>query len=318
MVKKTTQASKKTAAATAKTRAATKTTKKATQTRAAKSSATKAKTVSTKAATAKVSAKQSSATQKNVLTRWSLQTWHKILAAIYALQGIALLVFGTSFALPITASFLTKNPLANDGQLVATNEYLFDLNIAYLLAGTLFVAAIVHIVIATLYSERYVRALAQKVSYARWIVFGVISGLALTSVALSVGIYNSVMLVLLLVLTIVGSLGLIAAELAQSKAAAASTLITRTSYLVLVLPWLAIAAALVDAALYGAGGIAANVYILAATIFVLFVAYMMNVSRQRKAQGRWQAYEFGERLSVLIVFAIVTATAWQIFASMLG
>lgn len=315
MAKKSSTAKTKTAAASAKKpRATKKTVSKSTKTTtAAKTSSVKAVKNTTKT---KVSATRAAA-GNNIVSKLSLNAWHQILAIVYLLQGIAILILSAAYSLPVTVNFLAKDPLADDSSTLApATEYLFDINIVYLLAAMLFVAALTHGVLATIYKDAHERDLKARVNRMKWAGLGVAGGLATIIVALLVGVHSITLLILLFAFVLLASLGLIAAELARGKKQADS-LVFGIAITTMVLPWLALGCYVGSAWLYGATTLAVATYAIFASVLVIFAGIVINSLLQRRAKGRWSNYLFGESISIVLILLATSALAWQVFAAVL-
>jgi len=299
MVKKTTKATN---------------TKKTTKTTAAKSK-------NTVAVTKKVAAKKvtTSAPAKK-LTAATLYTWNKWLALLYAAQGVAILMAGATYSLPITTSFLTKDTFTSKAGetpvLAPAIRHLFDLNLVYVVAAFLFVAAIAHIIYATIYRDRYERELAVRVNRARWAGFGITGAVMVLVISVIVGIQDISLLVSLTGLILIASLSGLAIEV-YSRGTPRRRLPYVTAWIACALPWLAIGTFLLNANIYGSGNIPTYVYGIVISIFILFIGFALNTYYQYKSRGKWADYLYGERINSILLFIAASALAWQVFAGVL-
>lgn len=313
MAKTSSTAKKKTAAASTKKP---RTTKKTT-TKSIKPAKTATAVKAASAKSVKSAAKATATAKGSVFTKLSLNAWHKVLAIVYLLQGIAILVLSTAYSLPVTVGFLAKDPLAdNSGALVPAAEYLFDINIAYLIAAMLFTAALTHAVLATVYKDAHERDLDARVNRMKWAGLGVSGGLAVVIIAMLVGIHSVTLLILLFAFVLLSSLGLIATELIKDKGQA-SSLTFGVATMSLILPWLALGCYVGAASLYGATTLAVATYAIFASVLVIFVGLIVNSFLQRRAKGRWSSYFFGESVYMALILIATSALAWQVFASVL-
>jgi hypothetical protein len=104
---------------------------------------------------------------------------------LHAIQGVLVLWLSNGFTLPVVATYMTGPPGLEPPQV----EPLFSVSIAWGVAGFLFLSALAHFVISapTVY-EWYLRNLAQKRNFARWIEYSLSSSVMVVLIAMLVGI----------------------------------------------------------------------------------------------------------------------------------
>lgn len=282
---------------------------------------TGAKTKKATAATKKVAAEKITASKSaKKLTTATLYTWNKWLALLYAAQGVAILVAGAAYSLPVTATFLTKDAFTSKAGeapvLAPAIRHLFDLNLVHVVAAFLFLAAIAHIIYATVSRDRYERELTARINRARWAGFGVTGAVMLLTISLLVGVQDISLLASLVGLTLIASLSGLAVEV-YSRSTPRRRLPYVVAWIACALPWLVIGKYLLDANIYGSGNIPAYVYGIVISIFVLFAGFALNTYYQYKARGKWTDYLYGERINSILLFVAVSALAWQVFAGVL-
>src|SRR5690242_1678781 len=90
-----------------------------------------------------------------VPTTESLKKWNIWLAALHAVQAVAILLLGASKTFPVSASFLTTDSLQSTttGSIVLApaTHHLFDINLGYLVATFFILSALAHASMATWY-----------------------------------------------------------------------------------------------------------------------------------------------------------------------
>jgi len=273
------------------------------------------------AATKKITAEKVTASKPaKKLTAATLYAWNKWLALLYAAQGVAILVAGATYSLPVTTNFLTKDAFTSKAGetpvLAPAIRHLFDLNLVYVVAAFLFLAAIAHIIYATVYRDRYEKELAARVNRARWAGFGVIGAAMMVTISLLVGIQDISLLASLVGLTLIASLSGLAIEV-YSRSTPRRRLPYVVAWIACALPWLVVGMYLLGANIYGSGNIPAYVYGVVISIFVLFIGFALNTYYQYKARGKWADYLYGERINSILLFLAVSALAWQVFAGVL-
>jgi hypothetical protein len=106
---------------------------------------------------------------------------------LLALEGVLMLMLSNTLALPITASYLTNDPVAVRGPTMP--ERLFALPIGPTVAVFLLLAAVDHLVVASPGVQQwYVRSLERRANYARWIEYSVSASIMIVLIGLFVGI----------------------------------------------------------------------------------------------------------------------------------
>lgn len=297
--------------------------KKATKTTKTKKASATALVKTKKAATkpAKVAvAKTKEKKPSKKITAATLLAWNKWLGLFYAVQGIALLIVSTTYSLPVVTNFLTKDTFVSKPDetpvLAAATEHLFDANLMYLVAAILFIAALTHIVLATVYHKRYEQELVAGINRVRWAGFGVVAALSAVTLGLIGGVYDISLLVSLFVLTIIASLSGLAVEV-YSQGTPRHKLAYVIGWIAAIMTWLVLGTYLLGANIYGSGNIPAYVYGIFGSMLILSLAIAMNTYLQYKKRGKWADYLYGERMYSILAFIAVSALAWQVFAGLL-
>src|SRR6185437_109831 len=114
-------------------------------------------------------------TEKATVVPASLRRWNIVLAVLFSVQGGAILLFSAPYYVPVTLSYLTRDSLQSQltGHLVTSmgSEQIVVLNLAYLVAFFLFVAALAHLLPATVWRSRYEAELRKGVYAIRWVEY---------------------------------------------------------------------------------------------------------------------------------------------------
>lgn len=243
--------------------------------------------------------------------------WNKWLAIIHAFQGLSILVLSDSRLFPVTTSFLTPNPLSDDGGLVTATRHLFDVNAAWLIAVFFFISAIAHMAMATFYRNRYETELSKGLNRLRWIEYSLSASLMVVAIGFLSGIYDAGTLLTLFVLTgIMNLLGLVMEVYNQGKATP-NWLAYGIGCVAGITPWLVIGWSAAAASIFGDGQVPAFVYWIYGSMFVMFSSFAVNMFLQYRKQGKWQDYLFGERTYMILSLVAKTLLAWQVFAGLL-
>jgi hypothetical protein len=251
----------------------------------------------------------------------SLNRLNKWLAFLYLIEGGLILLLSKTVLVSITATYLAKDALqsqANGSSVLApASQGLFDVNPAYLLAGTLFVLAIAHAAAALWYRGRYETGLQSSASGLRWVAGALGLGGALTVVALVCGVRDIVTLALFILL-IVGSsvLGYIL-DLLSGDRQRLNALVYRLYALAFFVVWAVLGAYLLFSGIYD-GNVPTYVYYLFASTVILSFVLTSYVRMQQVASGKWANYNYVERMVYLVSFVLVSAIAWQVYAGLLS
>lgn len=296
--------------------------KKRTNTSAAKSTAAKAK------AAPRTLAKK----QEQELARPTLQTlaakrgitandlfrWNKWLAWIHAVQGIIVVILSATRTFPVTTSYLSPNPLLEGKvSLVSASHHLFDVNMAWLVAGFFFVSAVAHGAIASVYRKRYETDLEKGINRARWIEYSVSASLMMVAIGLLSGVYDfSTLIMLFMFVCLMNLLGL-AMEVYNQGKSEPNWLVYGIGCVAGVVPWVVIALYLIGANTFGSGNVPGFVYGIYASIFICFSSFAVNMYLQYKKKGKWADYLYGERVYMILSLVAKTVLAWQVFAGSL-
>jgi len=242
------------------------------------------------------------------------------MAIIHGAQAVAVIVLSRATQFPVTTNYLTTDPVASsdsDPVLVSATRTLFDVNLAYVVAAFFIMSAIAHLVIATVYRNRYEAGLKQGINKARWIEYGFSASTMMVGIAMLSGVSDISTLVLIFVATMVMNLLGLVMELHNqltSKTNWTSFIVGSISG---IAPWIAVGAYLAGANQYGEGDIPSFVYWIYASIFVFFSSFALNMYLQYKKTGRWADYLYGERVYMILSLVAKSALAWQVFVGAL-
>ena len=244
-----------------------------------------------------------------------LRWFNGVMGFVHLVQGVVLLVLSSDFSLPVTASFLEFDPAA--GKLAPVPETLVDLPIGPMVAAFLFLSATAHFLIAApgIY-QWYARNLTKGTNYARWVEYSFSASLMLVVIAMLVGIYDIVSLILIFAVNAAMILFGWMMELHNQTMERTNWTSFRFGSLAGTVPWIAVAIYLVGSG-SGEGGPPGFVYGIFGSILVFFNVFAVNMVLQYKKVGPWRDYLYGERAYVLLSLFAKSALAWQVFAGTL-
>ena len=244
-----------------------------------------------------------------------LRRFNAIMGLVHLVQGILMFLLSTDFALPVSASFLVFERSVN--KLVPSLETLFDLRIGPLVAAFLFISAIAHFLIASpgIY-DWYARNLKRGINYARWIEYSLSASVMIVVIAMLVGIYDIVSLILIFALNATMILFGLMMELHNQTTERTNWTSYWCGAIAGIVPWIAIAIYLIGAG-NEEGGPPSFVYWIFVSIFLFFNVFAVNMALQYKKVGRWRDYLYGERVYIILSLTAKSALAWQVFAGTL-
>lgn len=248
------------------------------------------------------------------ITFKGLRKFNLIMSALHAAQGLAVLILSTSFALPITGTYLRFNTATQ--HLDPATKTLFHIQLAWLIVAFFFLSAIAHLIVATIYNKRYNQNLKLGINKVRWIEYSASASIMMVAIGLLVGIYDISSLVMLFGLASVMNLMGLVMEIHNQTTKKTNWL----SYLVGcwagLLPWLVIAFYMWLGAHEGSRA-PTFVYWIFVSIFVFFSSFAVNMVLQYKKIGPWKNYLYGERVYIILSLVAKSLLAWQVFAGTL-
>lgn len=229
-------------------------------------------------------------------------------------QAIAVLALSKDFTLPISGNFLSFSPATQS--LEPATEVLFNLSLPLLIAIFLFLSSIAHFIIATVYNKKYTAQLARGMNTARWIEYSLSASVMIVAIALLVGVYDAMSLVMLFgLVAIMNLLGLVM-EFHNQTTKKTNWLSYWVGCLAGIIPWIAIAFYLWLG--YSNGSSAPTfVYWIFVSIFIFFNCFAINMVLQYRKVGPWKNYLYGELVYIFLSLVAKSLLAWQVFAGTL-
>lgn len=249
-----------------------------------------------------------------------LKKWNLWLAAIFGVQGVLVLLLSTTRLFPVQTTYTAIDPIATEitGNPVFgfATQHLFNINLAYVIGAMFFIAALAHLVVATVYRSAYEVDRKDGINKVRWVEYAFTSGLIFVAIGLMAGITDLSILVMLFALAAVMNLVRLALEIYSQRAN-----FNRTPYVIScfvdIVAWVVIGIALWSTEVFGTVNIAPYVYWAAGSTLLLFGGLAFNMYMQHRHTGRWKDYVYGEQMYMMLSLALKTVLAWQIFAGVL-
>jgi hypothetical protein len=239
-----------------------------------------------------------------------LRRYNFVMGVLHAAQAVAVIALSTSFALPVTAAFMTGPP----GSQAAAPATLFDVSIAWGCALFLLLSAAAHFIIASPPVFPWYRAnLRLDRNYARWIEYSLSSSVMIVLIAMITGISDIAALVALFGVNV----SMILFGLLQEKyeKPGGGMLPFWLGCIAGVTPWIAIGIYLVSPG--NAASPPGFVYGIFVSLFVFFNCFALNQWLQYRRIGKWRDYLYGESVYITLSLVAKSLLAWQVFAGTL-
>ncbi|HRI05562.1 MAG TPA: heliorhodopsin HeR [Candidatus Dojkabacteria bacterium] len=252
---------------------------------------------------------------KDNLSPKSLKNFNLFMGFMHFVQAVAMLILAKDFKLPINVGFLNFDITTQS--LVPATETIFELPLVWPIAGFLFLSALAHLIISTVYNKQYNEDLANGINKARWIEYSLSASTMMLAIAMLVGIYDLGSLVMIFSLTAVMNLMGLVMEIHNQTTKKTNWLSYNIGVFAGAIPWLVIGLFFWSASKYGTGEIPTFVYWIYVSIFLFFNSFAINMILQYKKVGAWNNYTFGERVYIVLSLVAKSALAWQVFAGTL-
>jgi hypothetical protein len=251
---------------------------------------------------------------RNKITTYGLQKFNLFMGFLHFAQGILILLLSKTFTLPISGSYLAFNKSTQS--LLPTNKFLFNLSLPILIAIFFFLSAAAHFIIATIYNKKYNENLSHGINKVRWIEYSLSASIMMVSIALLVGVYDAMSLVMIFILTAVMNLMGLVMEIHNQTTKKTNWLSFWIGCISGAIPWLVIAFYFWLGAVNGAKA-PTFVYWIFVSIFIFFNCFAVNMVLQYKKIGAWKNYLYGERVYIILSLVAKSLLAWQVFVGTL-
>ncbi|MGB3773101.1 MAG: heliorhodopsin HeR [Rhodococcus sp. (in: high G+C Gram-positive bacteria)] len=244
-----------------------------------------------------------------------LRKWNIGLTVLHAAQAVAVLVLAGGFAITVTSQFPSGPP----GTPPSAPEALFDVAIGPAIAVFLFLAALDHLLTATVLRSTYESDLKAGINRFRWIEYSV----SATIMIILIGFYNGITNIDTVILIIGANVAMILFGWLQEKMNPPGR--THTTMLPFwfgciagAAPWVAIVVNLYGAISGNVGEVPGFVWGIVISLFVFFMSFAVNQYLQYKGVGKWADYGYGEKVYLVLSLVAKSALAWQIFGGSLA
>jgi hypothetical protein len=238
-----------------------------------------------------------------------LRRLNLVIGTLHLAQAGVMLALSNDLAFPVTASFLTGDPVTM--REVPPAEVVFELPIGPTVAFFLLLAAVDHLLMAAPGIRSWYEAnLRRGRNLARWMEYAVSASVMLILIAMLAGIWG---LAALIGLFAANSAMILFGWLQETDHEPGGGMTPFWFGTVIgLIPWVAIGYYLL------AGDDPPGfVYGIFVSLFVLFSSFGVNQYLQYRQVGRWRDYLYGERAYLLLSLIAKSLLAWQIFANVL-
>jgi hypothetical protein len=239
-----------------------------------------------------------------------LRRWNLGLSLLHLAQAAVVVALATDFAIDVTTSF----PQGPPGTEVPAPEAWFEVPIAPAIALFLALAAIDHLVTATVARPTYERDLRAGINRFRWVEYSFSATIMLVLIAL----YNGITGIDAIVAIVGANVAMILFGWLQERMNPPGRRTTTMvpfwfGTLVGIAPWVAI---LIN--LLGADEVPNFVLGIFVSLFAFFMSFGLNQWLQYRGVGPWRDYAYGEKAYLVLSLAAKSALAWQIYGGSLA
>jgi hypothetical protein len=241
---------------------------------------------------------------------------NKVALGLHFVQAVLMVslvrILGVDSGYDVSVYYLSFNEVTQ--ALEPASSVLFSVNFAWLVASFLFMSAIAHLIIITVYKKRYLLDLEKGINKARWIEYSISASTMMVAIALLSGMQDLASLIMIFTLVAGMNLMGLVMEVVNSGKKKPAWLSFIIGCILGIVPWLAFAVYVFAANNYSAGGVPGFVYGIYASIFVFFNCFAINMYLQYKKIGKWSNYLYGEKVYIILSLVAKSALAWQVYA----
>ena len=240
----------------------------------------------------------------------NLRSWNLGLTVLHAAQAVMIAVMAGGFAISITSTF----PQGPPGTRLDTPKALFDLPIGPAVAIFLALAAIDHLLTATVLRGVYEGDLRRGINRFRWVEYS----LSATLMIVLIGSYSGITDIAAVIAVIGANVAMILFGWLQERmnppGRATTTMMPFWfGTIVALAPWVAIWVNVI-----GADTVPGFVFGIVVAEQVFFFSFGLNQWLQYRGVGRWSNYLYGEKVYLVLSLVAKSVLAWQIFGGSLA
>ena len=235
----------------------------------------------------------------------SLRRWNLGLTALHAVQAALILALSGDFVIEVVSAF----PEGPPGTRVPEAESLFDVRIGAAIALFLALAAIDHLLTATVARRTYEADLRSGINRFRWVEYSV----SATVMVLLIGFYSGITNITTVIAVAGANVAMILFGWLQERMNPPGRVTTTMlpfwfGTIAGIAPWIAIAVQII-----GSETVPGFVYGIVFAQFVLFFSFGLNQWLQYRGFGKWSDYVYGEKAYLVLSLVAKSLLAWQIY-----
>ena len=235
----------------------------------------------------------------------NLRSWNVGLTVLHAVQAALIIVLSGDFVIQVVSTF----PEGQPGTRVPDAEQLFDVRIGVAITVFLALAAIDHLVTATMARSTYENDLRSGINRFRWVEYS----FSATLMVILIGFYSGITNITSVIAVAGANVAMILFGWVQERMnPPGRTTTTMMPFwfgtIVGIAPWIAILVQIV-----GSETVPGFVYGIVVVQFVLFFSFGLNQWLQYRSIGKWTDYIYGEKVYLVLSLAAKSLLAWQIY-----
>ena len=239
-----------------------------------------------------------------------LRRWNLGLALLHGVQAVVVVVLASDFAISVTSAFPDGPP----GTRLPASEALFDVRIGWAIAVFLGLAAVDHLLTATVCRRAYETDLQGGINRFRWVEYSFSATLMVLLIASYSGITDITAVIAVAGANVAMILFGWLQERMNPPGRSHTTMIAFWfGAIVGLAPWLAILANVL-----GSETVPGFVYGIVIAQFVFFFSFGANQWLQYRQVGPWADYAFGEKAYLVLSLTAKSVLAWQIYGGSLA
>ena len=239
-----------------------------------------------------------------------LRRWNLALTVLHAAQAAALLLLANDFAITVTSTY----PQGPPGTRLDAPQPLFDLPIGPAIAVFLGLAALDHLLTATVLRDRYEQGLRDGINRFRWTEYSVSATVMIVLIVMYSGITDITGLVAVAGANVAMILfGWLQERMNPPGRTTTTMMPFWFGTIAGIVPWIAIAINVV-----GADTVPGFVYGIVVAEAVFFFSFALNQWLQYRGVGRWRSYAYGETTYLVLSLVAKSYLAWQIYGGSLA
>ena len=244
-----------------------------------------------------------------------LRRLNLVAAALHLVSMVGVLLLANDASLPVRATYLTDAPGTGN---FSDPVLLFNLNIAYAVAGFLALSAFFHLLVSSpTFFPRYAAGLEQHRNTFRWVEYSLSSSLMIVVILQLNGVAD---FVALLAVFAVNACMILFGWLQERYTTPRSGEMLPFIFgcIAGAVPWIVVGFNVVSPNGPADASVPGFVYGIIISLFVLFNCFAIVQWKQYRAKGKWADYLYGERRYIVLSLVAKSALAWQVFAGTLA